>query len=77
MKTAITDLLESVKILAKANGDQMLCYLIDIALLESRETKAVAPSEKKGRLIQSTTSLTPSTFVQVSDHSSALPSFWV
>jgi hypothetical protein len=47
MKTAITDLLESVKILAKANGDQMLCYLIEIALLESRETKALAPSEKK------------------------------
>ncbi len=74
MKTAITDLLESAKILAKANGDQILCYLIDIALLEAREIKAGSAVGKKGRLIQSTNPLSPSTFVQVSDHSSALPS---
>ncbi|WP_428428347.1 hypothetical protein [Pararhizobium sp.] len=47
MTNAITDLLESAKILAKANNDQMLCYLIDMALHEAQESKAVSTAIKR------------------------------
>jgi hypothetical protein len=47
MPNAITDLLESARILAKANNDQMLCYLIDMALHEAHESKAVSTPIKR------------------------------
>lgn len=47
MPNAITDLLESAKILAKANNDQMLCYLIDMALHEAKESKAISATIKR------------------------------
>ncbi len=47
MPKAIVDLLESAKILAKANNDQMLCYLIDMALHEAQEGKAASAAIKR------------------------------
>jgi hypothetical protein len=37
MNNAIVDLLETAKRLAKANNHLMLCYLIDVALIEARQ----------------------------------------
>ncbi len=47
MQMAIIDLLQSAKILAIANGDRMLSYLIEMALLEARQSSASAVTEKK------------------------------
>lgn len=46
MSNAITDLLESAKILASSNGDRMLCYLIDMAIHEARENQLVLVKAK-------------------------------
>lgn len=46
MPNAIIDLLESAKILASSNGDRVLCYLIDMALLEARENQLVLVKAK-------------------------------
>lgn len=41
MSNTVTELLESAKILANVNGDNLLSYLIEMALIEARETKSV------------------------------------
>lgn len=47
MENTIVDLLESAKILAKVNGDQMLGYLIEMALVEAREGQPASAKAKK------------------------------
>jgi len=47
MATTIIDLLESAKILAKVNGDQMLSYLIEMALVEARDSHPAHGKAKK------------------------------
>lgn len=47
MPNAITDLLTSAKILADANKDNILSYLIEMALLEARETKMADVKAKR------------------------------
>lgn len=47
MQMAIIDLLQSAKILAIANDDKMLSYLIEMALLEARDSNVRDMPEKK------------------------------
>lgn len=46
MPDTIIDLLESAKSLAKANGDVMLSYLIEMAEQEARESRAATKARK-------------------------------
>lgn len=46
MSNAITDLLESANILASSNGDNMLCYRIDMAIHEACENRLVLVKAK-------------------------------
>lgn len=56
MSYPINDLLTSAKILAEASGDRMLSYLIEMALLEARESKpflfGAHKQESHGRFCQ-------------------------